>query len=133
MDSSILFEMVLFLASAVIIVPLSKRLGLGNVLGFLVAGVLIGPWGLRLIRDVDSIRHLSELRRWAKPLQLPEERLTYHVLESDQPAAALLDYAAVNEVEEILMGFGGNAGKEALQVAAQAPCSVTIVRPPPLT
>ena len=61
MDSSILFEMVLFLASAVIIVPLSKRLGLGNVLGFLVAGVLIGPWGLRLIRDVDSIRHLSEL------------------------------------------------------------------------
>ena len=39
------------------------------------------------------IRRLVELRGWAKPLQLPEERVTYHVLESDKPAAALVDYA----------------------------------------
>src|SRR5687768_15011754 len=57
----VLFQMVLFLASAVIIVPLSKRLGLGTVLGFLVAGVIIGPWGLRLVQDVDGMLHLSEL------------------------------------------------------------------------
>src|SRR3954471_24752810 len=60
MNSSILFQMVLFLASAVIIVPLSKRLGLGTVLGFLVAGVIIGPWGLRLVGDVENMLHLSE-------------------------------------------------------------------------
>ena len=53
--------------------------------------------------------------------------MTYHVLESEQPAAALLDYATVNEVEEILMG----AGKDAAQVVTQAPCSVTVVRAPP--
>src|SRR3954467_3724706 len=35
------------------------------------------------------IRHLVALRRWARPLELAEERLTYHVLESEKPAAAL--------------------------------------------
>ncbi|MBI3897437.1 MAG: cation:proton antiporter [Gammaproteobacteria bacterium] len=60
MDSSLLFQMVLFLASAVIIVPLSKRLGLGTVLGFLIAGIIIGPWGLRLVRDVENTLHLAE-------------------------------------------------------------------------
>ncbi len=61
MDSSILFQMVLFLAAAVIIVPLSKRLGLGTVLGFLIAGGIIGPWGFGLVGDVESMLHLSEL------------------------------------------------------------------------
>ena len=41
----------------------------------------------------------SNLRRWAKPLELPEERVTYHVLESDKPAAALVDYATMNDVD----------------------------------
>src|SRR5439155_7126318 len=50
------------------------------------------------------IKHLVNLRRWAKPLQLPEERLTYHVLESERPAAALIDYAKMNDVDQILMG-----------------------------
>jgi hypothetical protein len=67
-------------------------------------------------------------RRWARDLGLPEERLTYHVLESAEPAVALLDYATVNEVEEILMGWG----RDASQVSSQAPCSVTIVRTPPI-
>jgi len=61
MNAPVLFEIVLFLASAVIIVPLSKRLGLGMVLGFLIAGVVIGPWGLRLVGDVGGILHLSEM------------------------------------------------------------------------
>ena len=61
MNSSVLLEMVLFLAAAVIIVPLSKRLGLGTVLGFLIAGVIIGPSGLRMVQDVENILHLSEL------------------------------------------------------------------------
>jgi glutathione-regulated potassium-efflux system ancillary protein KefC/glutathione-regulated potassium-efflux system protein KefB len=61
MDSSVLLQLVLFLASAVIVVPLSKKLGLGTVLGFLVAGAIIGPWGLRFVTNVEGILHLSEL------------------------------------------------------------------------
>ena len=85
-----------------------------------------------LTDDTPTGRHIKQLvmlRRWARPLGLPEERLTYHVLESAEPAVALLDYAAVNEVEEILMGWGTDAS----QVISRAPCSVTIVRPPPVS
>ena len=55
-----LADIALFLASAVIAVPLFKRLGLGAVLGYLFAGLVIGPWGLSLISDVESIYHFSE-------------------------------------------------------------------------
>ena len=58
---SMLSEIVIFLAAAVIMVPLARWAGLGAVLGFLSAGVLIGPWVLGLIDDVDTILHLSEL------------------------------------------------------------------------
>ncbi|MBA2352232.1 MAG: bifunctional serine/threonine-protein kinase/universal stress protein [Burkholderiales bacterium] len=80
------------------------------------------------------IKHLVNLRRWAKPLELPEERLTYHVLESEKPAAALIDYAKINDVEHILMGAFRRGGTRLFrgvraQVVAEAPCSVTIVRP----
>src|SRR5450432_1220930 len=54
-------EALIFLASAVICVPIAARLGLGSVLGYLIAGVAIGPWGLRLIGDVDSTQNLAEL------------------------------------------------------------------------
>ena len=100
--------------------------------GCRIACITVVPPAAALSDDTPTGRHIKQLvslRRWAKPLGLPEERLTYHVLEWDQPAAALLDYATVNEVEEILMG----PGKEAAQVVMQAPGSVTIVRPPPLS
>jgi nucleotide-binding universal stress UspA family protein len=77
------------------------------------------------------IRHLVELRRWARPLELAEERLTYHVLESEKPAAALIDYAGVNEVDQILIGAVRGGRDLAAQVAAGAPCSVTVVRARP--
>ncbi len=54
-------EALLFLTVVVVAVPLFKRLGLGSVLGYLVAGVLIGPHGLRLIPDVEEVGHLAEL------------------------------------------------------------------------
>jgi nucleotide-binding universal stress UspA family protein len=90
-------------------------------------------------RDEDTatgrhIKHLVNLRRWAKPLQLPEERLTYHVLESEKPAAALIDYAKMNDVEQILIGAAKSGASTRLfpgvsaQVVADAPCSVTVVR-----
>lgn len=50
-----------YLISAMIMVPIFKKLGLGSVLGYLAAGILIGPWGLVLIYDVESIMHFSEL------------------------------------------------------------------------
>ncbi|MEM8496908.1 MAG: monovalent cation:proton antiporter-2 (CPA2) family protein [Pseudomonadota bacterium] len=51
----------IYLAAAVLAVPLFRKLGLGAVLGYVAAGVAIGPWGLRLITDVDDILHFSEL------------------------------------------------------------------------
>ena len=56
-----LIDVVIFLAAALIAVPLSVRLGFGSVLGYLLAGVAIGPWVLRLITDVDAILHFAEL------------------------------------------------------------------------
>jgi len=56
-----LSQLLVYLAAAVIVVPVVKRLGLGSVLGFLVAGICIGPWGLQLIADVDAILHFAEI------------------------------------------------------------------------
>ena len=52
---------VIYLVAAVLIVPVAARLGIGAVLGYLVAGIAIGPWGLGFISDVDEILHFSEL------------------------------------------------------------------------
>jgi eukaryotic-like serine/threonine-protein kinase len=81
------------------------------------------------------IKYLVNLRRWAKPLQLPEERVTYHVLESEKPALALIDYARMNDVDQILIGAPRSGAPARLfpgvatQVVAEAPCTVTVVRP----
>lgn len=56
----ILNDALIYLAAAVICVPLAWRFKLGAVLGYLVAGILIGPWGFNLVGDVDSIMHFSE-------------------------------------------------------------------------
>jgi len=58
---SVLVQCALFLGAAVVAVPLFRRLGLGAVLGYLAAGVAIGPWGLGLISDVEQILHFGEL------------------------------------------------------------------------
>lgn len=55
-----LLNAALYLGAAVLFVPLFKRLGLGAVLGYLCAGVVIGPWALALIDDVESILHIAE-------------------------------------------------------------------------
>ena len=54
-------QVAIFLAAAVLVVPLFKKLGLGTVLGYLIAGILIGPWCFGLITDVDSILHFAEI------------------------------------------------------------------------
>lgn len=50
----------IYLSAAVIAVPLSKALGLGSIIGYLVAGIAIGPWGLGLVSDVQEILHFAE-------------------------------------------------------------------------
>ncbi len=54
-------EAAIFLGTAIIAVPLFRRLGFGSVLGYLAAGVAIGPWVLGLISDSENILHFAEL------------------------------------------------------------------------
>lgn len=51
----------IFLASALVVVPLSNRLGFGSVLGYLVAGVLLGPSGFGFYNDIENTLHFAEL------------------------------------------------------------------------
>ena len=50
----------IYLSAAVIAVPLSQALGLGAIIGYLGAGIAIGPWGLGLVTNVDDILHFAE-------------------------------------------------------------------------
>ena len=59
-EPSILRDALVYLGAAVICVPLAKRSGLGSVLGYLVAGFLIGPSALRWVGDVQSTLHFAE-------------------------------------------------------------------------
>ncbi len=49
------------MAAAVIAVPIFKRIGLGSVLGYLIAGLIIGPFGFAFFQDSASILHIAEL------------------------------------------------------------------------
>jgi len=55
-----LINSLIYLSAAVIAVPLSKALGLGSIIGYLAAGIAIGPWGLGLVSNVEDILHFSE-------------------------------------------------------------------------
>lgn len=55
-----MLNLLVFMAAAVIAVPIATRLGLGNVLGYLIAGAAIGPWGFKLIWNVSDILTFSE-------------------------------------------------------------------------
>ena len=58
---SFLEQAALFLGTAVLVVPLFRRLKLGGVLGYLAAGAVIGPWGLGLIAHAETTLHFAEL------------------------------------------------------------------------
>ena len=53
-------QVTVFLLTAVLLVPLFRRFGLGAVLGYLAAGMLIGPSGLKLVGDLEATRELAE-------------------------------------------------------------------------
>src|SRR6266436_6344873 len=84
------------------------------------------------------VDRLVTLRNWAQPKKLDENRLTVHVLEAIDPAAAILEFAAVNHVDHIVIGARQTSlrrarlGSVSAKVATEAPCTVTVVRPPRL-
>src|SRR5437763_1064897 len=99
------------------------------------------PWlqeiVLRCLEIEPVWRYPTALQHWAQPLKLDEHRLTVHVLEAIDPASAILEFAAVNHVDHIVVGARQNSfvrslllGSVSSKVAAEAPCTVTVVRPP---
>lgn len=78
-EHGLAFDVMVYLAAAVVCVPIAKRLGLGSVLGYLAAGCAIGPWGLRFVTNVESTMHFSEfgvvLMLFVIGLELEPERL----------------------------------------------------------
>lgn len=98
--------------------------------------------GLDDLVDADGqsrhVKQLVGLKHWARPLtrqlELGEGRLTFHVLEAPDAAAALLDFAERNQVDHIVMGARGAGalrrylGSVSSQVVARADCTVTVVR-----
>ena len=84
----------------------------------------------------QRVKEVVALRHWAEPLHL-EARVSFHVLESADPAGALLEYARANHVDQIVIGapppdlpLRSLMGTFATKIAAEAPCTVTLVRPP---
>ena len=62
MEHSLLSNALVYLAAAVLIVPIAKKLGLGAVLGYLLAGIAIGPWGFSFIGQVEDIFAFLRIR-----------------------------------------------------------------------
>ena len=60
-EGGFFYQALIYLAAAVISVPIAKRLGLGSVLGYLIAGMIIGPFGLGLIgEEGQDVMHFAE-------------------------------------------------------------------------
>ncbi len=80
------------------------------------------------------VRRLVDVRAWANGLGLLAEQVTAHVLEATDPAAALIDFARENHVDQMVIGAGSpirrTIGPTAARIGAQAPCTVTLVRLP---
>lgn len=87
----------------------------------------------------QSIAQLIALKTWARSLELPGDRLNFSILRDHNPAAALIGFAQANRVDHILIGANApnsgdtSLGSIAAQVAAEAPCSVSIIRPAALS
>lgn len=79
--------------------------------------------------------HLVQLMEWAKPLKLPPERISYHVLEAMDPASRIVEFAKDNDASLILIGASHKMPNKVTpwrtsmtKIAEEAPCSVHIVR-----
>lgn len=95
----------------------------------------------RTLDEQGSNKHVDRLvalQHWAAPLKLDESRLSVHVLEAIDPATSILEFAAANHVDHIIIGARQSSlvrtllGSVSAKVAAEAGCTVTVVRPPQL-
>src|SRR5258706_12442946 len=59
--ANFLVQTSVYFAAAVLAVMLSHRLGLGSVAGYLLAGIAIGPWGFKLVGQIEDVRAFAEL------------------------------------------------------------------------
>ncbi|WP_226664061.1 monovalent cation:proton antiporter-2 (CPA2) family protein [Microbulbifer aggregans] len=106
-----LLQTVIFLAAAVLSVPLAKRLGFGSVLGYLVAGVLIGPHAFALVGDTSDELHFAEfgvaLMLFLIGLELQPRKLwaMRGSIFGTGGAQVLLTTAAVGAIAISLFGF----------------------------
>lgn len=57
----LIYQALIFIGTSVLLVPIFHRLGLGSILGYLLAGIIVGPYGLGLIKDSESVLHFAEL------------------------------------------------------------------------
>jgi non-specific serine/threonine protein kinase/protein-serine/threonine kinase len=111
---------------------------LANMPGARLACINVVPTSLIAIdENVDAagenvhVQRLVRLRSWAEPLQLPKGKITYHLLESRNAAAAILEFARSNHVDHIIIGAlnaGSFGSKTTPQITGEAPCTVTVVR-----
>ena len=60
-NQPILIQALAFLAAAALFVPIFKRIGLGSIVGYLAAGISLGPWGIGLVTDLEAVRELADL------------------------------------------------------------------------
>jgi len=91
-------------------------------------------------RTVDAegrslyIGRLVALKDWARPLHLPEDRISYHVVEAVSAADAILRYAEHNDIDHVVLGARSSSavrrhlGSVSTKVVAEALCSVCVVR-----
>jgi nucleotide-binding universal stress UspA family protein len=116
---------------------------LANMPGARLACINVMPVSLIAIdENIDAagdnvhVQRLVELRNWAAPLELPKGKITYHLLESRNIAAAVVNFARSNKVDHLIIGaptrtdsFADKVrGKVSAQITAEAPCTVTVVR-----
>jgi len=82
------------------------------------------------------VSRLVALRDWSKGIDLPDERMTFSVLENTEPAAAILEHAQTISADHILMGARGHSatrrflGSVSARVVSEATASVTVIRLP---
>jgi glutathione-regulated potassium-efflux system protein KefB len=57
---SLIAQIAVFLGATVLAIPLFRRLRLSSILGYLAAGVVLGPWGFRVIQDTEGVMHIAE-------------------------------------------------------------------------
>lgn len=107
-----LVQVVALLGAGVIAAPLFKRIGLGSVLGYLAAGLVVGPFGLKLVSDPQAILHIAELGvvmfLFVIGLEMQPSRL-WSMRQDIFGLGALQVCACIVALMAIGMGFGQSA------------------------